>query len=64
MRKNTAAGLRATYAASTVEEAELQLDIFEEKWDEAYLPILVHKLKSDYLILLISHQIFVRSCLL
>lgn len=36
MRKEVAADLRAIYAAATVEEAELQLMAFEEKWGEAY----------------------------
>ena len=36
MRKEVAADLRAIYAAATVEEAELQLTAFEEKWGEAY----------------------------
>jgi len=39
MRKEVAADLRAIYAAATVEEAELQMDAFEEKWAEAYPPI-------------------------
>jgi putative transposase len=39
MRKEVAADLRAVYAAATVEEAELQMDAFEEKWAEAYPPI-------------------------
>ena len=39
MRKEVAADLRAIYAAATVEEAELQMDAFEEKWTEAYPPI-------------------------
>lgn len=39
MRKEIAADLRAIYAAATVEEAELQMDAFEEKWAEAYPPI-------------------------
>ena len=39
MRKEVAADLRAIYAAATVEEAELQMDTFEEKWSEAYPPI-------------------------
>lgn len=39
MRKEVAADLRAIYAAATVEEAELQMDAFEEKWGEAYPPI-------------------------
>lgn len=39
MRKEVAADLRAIYAAGTLEEAELQMDAFEEKWAEAYPPI-------------------------
>jgi len=39
MRKEVAADLRSVYAAATVEEAELQMDPFEEKWAEAYPPI-------------------------
>jgi len=39
MRKEVAADLRSIYAAATVEEAELQMDAFEEKWAEAYPPI-------------------------
>ncbi|MFQ5486299.1 MAG: IS256 family transposase [Desulfobacterales bacterium] len=39
MRKEVAADLRAIYAAATVEEAELQMEAFEEKWAEAYPPI-------------------------
>jgi len=39
MRKEVAADLRAIYAAGTVEEAELQMDAFEEKWAEDYPPI-------------------------
>ena len=39
MRKEIAVDLRAIYAAATVEEAELQMDAFEEKWAEAYPPI-------------------------
>jgi len=39
MRKEVAADLRAIYAAATIEEAELQMDAFEEKWAEAYPPI-------------------------
>jgi putative transposase len=36
MRKEVAADLRAIYSAATVEEAELQLMAFEEKWSEDY----------------------------
>jgi len=36
MRKEVAADLRAIYSAVTVEEAELQLMAFEEKWGEDY----------------------------
>jgi len=39
MRKEVAADLRSIYAAATIEEAELQMDAFEEKWAEAYPPI-------------------------
>jgi len=39
MRKEVAADLRSIYAAATVEEAELQMDAFEEKWAESYPPI-------------------------
>lgn len=34
-----AAELRRIYAAATLEEAELRLGEFEEKWDPEYLPI-------------------------
>jgi len=36
MRKEVAADLRAIYSAATVEEADLQLMAFEEKWAEDY----------------------------
>ena len=39
MRKEIAADLRSIYAAATLEEAELQMDAFEEKWADAYPPI-------------------------
>ncbi|GAB5606555.1 IS256 family transposase [Sideroxyarcus sp. TK5] len=39
LRKEVAADLRTLYTAATVEEAEQRLDEFEEKWGEAYLPI-------------------------
>lgn len=39
LRKEIAADLRAIYAAATVEEAELNLSGFEEKWGAAYAPI-------------------------
>jgi putative transposase len=38
-RKEVAADLRCIYAAATLEEAELMLGEFEEKWDQEYLPI-------------------------
>ena len=38
-RKEVAADLRRIYAAATLEEAELMLGEFEEKWDQEYLPI-------------------------
>lgn len=34
-----AADLRRIYAAATLEEAELMLGEFGEKWDQEYLPI-------------------------
>ncbi len=39
LRKEIALDLRVIYAASTVEDAELRLAEFEEKWGEAYPPI-------------------------
>jgi putative transposase len=36
LRKDVAADLRAIYTAATVEEAERQLDAFEDKWGEAF----------------------------
>jgi putative transposase len=38
-RAEVAADLKRIYTASTVDEAEQQLGEFEEKWDDAYLPI-------------------------
>jgi putative transposase len=38
-RKEVAADLRRIYTAATVEEAELMLGEFEERWDAEYLPI-------------------------
>jgi transposase-like protein len=39
LRKKVAADLRTIYSATTVEDAEQQLAEFEEKWGEAYPPI-------------------------
>ncbi len=39
LRKEIAADLRTIYAAATVEEAEQNLNEFEEKWGAAYAPI-------------------------
>ncbi|MHB1117414.1 IS256 family transposase [Sideroxydans sp.] len=39
LRKEIAADLRSIYAAATVEEAEQNLNEFEEKWGSAYAPI-------------------------
>ena len=39
MRKEVAADLKAIYASASVDEAELQLDAFEEKWGKAFPPI-------------------------
>lgn len=39
MRKEVASDLKAIYASASVDEAELQLDAFEEKWGKAYPPI-------------------------
>lgn len=39
LRKEIAADLRTIYAATTVEEAEQNLNKFEEKWGTAYTPI-------------------------
>ena len=39
MRKEVAADLKAIYASASVDEAELQLGAFEEKWGAAYPPI-------------------------
>ena len=38
-RKEVAADLRRIYQSATVEEAELMLNEFEEKWDKEYPPI-------------------------
>jgi len=40
LRKEIALDLRAIYAASTVEDAELRMAEFEDKWGEAYPPII------------------------
>ena len=37
-RKTVAADLKTIYRAATVEEAEMNLDLFAETWDESYLP--------------------------
>ncbi len=39
LRKEVAADLRTIYSATTVEDAEQQLAEFEDKWGEAYPPI-------------------------
>lgn len=39
MRKAVAADLRRIYTCATADEAEQRLAEFEDKWDEAYLPI-------------------------
>jgi putative transposase len=39
LRKEVAADLKAIYASATVEEAEQQLAEFEDRWGEAYPPI-------------------------
>ena len=39
MRAEVAADLKRIYTASTADEAEQRLGDFEDKWDEAYLPI-------------------------
>lgn len=39
MRAEVAADLKRIYTASTADEAEQRLGEFEDKWDEAYLPI-------------------------
>lgn len=39
LRKDVAADLRTIYSATTVEDAEQQLAEFEDKWGEAYPPI-------------------------
>ncbi|HQV47580.1 MAG TPA: IS256 family transposase, partial [Nitrospira sp.] len=39
MRAEVAADLKRIYTASTADEAELRLGEFEDKWDDAYLPI-------------------------
>ena len=38
-RAEVAADLKRIYTASTADEAELRLGEFEDKWDDAYLPI-------------------------
>jgi transposase-like protein len=39
MRAEVAADLKRIYTSTTVDEAEQMLGVFEDKWDEAYLPI-------------------------
>jgi len=39
MRAEVAADLKRIYTATTADEAEQRLSEFEEKWDDAYLPI-------------------------
>ena len=39
MRKEVAADLKRIYASATADEAEQRLGEFEDKWDDAYLPI-------------------------
>ena len=39
MRKAVAADLRRIYTSATADEAEQMLGEFEDKWDDAYLPI-------------------------
>ena len=39
MRAEVAADLKRIYTASTIDEAEQRLGEFEDKWDDAYLPI-------------------------
>ena len=39
MRKAVAADLRRIYTSATADEAEQRLGEFEDKWDDAYLPI-------------------------
>ncbi len=39
MRKEIAADLKRIYTATTADEAEQRLGEFEDKWDDAYLPI-------------------------
>ena len=39
MRAEVAAGLKRIYTCATVDEAEQMLGGFEDKWDDAYLPI-------------------------
>jgi putative transposase len=39
MRAEVAADLKRIYSASTADEAEQRLGEFEDKWDDAYLPI-------------------------
>jgi putative transposase len=47
LRKEVALGLRTIYAAATVEEAEQQLDKFEEKWGTAY-PSIVQSWRRNW----------------
>ena len=39
MRKDVAADLKRIYSCATADEAEQMLGEFEDKWDDAYLPI-------------------------
>ncbi|MFQ5486465.1 MAG: IS256 family transposase [Desulfobacterales bacterium] len=39
MRKEVAADLKAIYTSASIEEAELQLDAFEQKWGDTFPPI-------------------------
>jgi putative transposase len=39
MRAEVAADLKRIYTSTTVDEAEQMLGVFEDKWDDAYLPI-------------------------
>ena len=47
LREEVAAGLRAIYSSSTVEEAGQQLDEFEEKWGEDY-PSIIKSWRSNW----------------
>jgi putative transposase len=47
LRKEIAAGLRAIYAATTAEEAEQQLDAFEQKWGKDY-PSIVKSWRNNW----------------